>query len=633
MSQNIGISLGDGQSIGHKWCFGNELTIYSKSNYDWHKNVKQLDSQLVNYKCVKPLIYTNRISRSLLSESLFVFKSLQRVSSKSEPLSRNELIKASRKYRSVIHSCFFNLINDSENSDSLSLSDMFSQMEIVWNLCEILYMDIDSTGFVLNQLLNWIKWHFTQINRMATSVMNAEMPYIHENYWDVVICYIMRAEMENATLFLEFHSDAYTKQEFVLLRNLIKKMPLISTNQLLHEYYLRWQSWNEECLQALNDGHFDLNHRIKLIVRILVGDIDAFKEVLHLFESWYQLMVSLLLFTDPCIKENNLSSLCLQCIDIYSAKDNSNQELNSFDSLVIAAFSYDLMEVIQESCLCFADNWWFATHFLDLLYNANQLDGHQIENPSKFRESFIIEYANSLMTCQSLWQFGIEYLSHCLDNGLHYIELNLQRISFTNDLTAQKVIYFANKMGLNYISKSISKILSRRWLAKQKLGLALFWAIRSEDPTLTNHIADIFLMQYDKSGQFPDEDILSNLGRLMLISDRLTFLAKYYEFHQLKKECQLNSAAELLVSLLVSNIAPKFFIIKLLMDSLPLLETQNLVLNSEQTCQLLASLEEMLSFGQNCSDKNINIEFLKEREDILRLAIARNLARAFVLLD
>jgi len=66
------------------------------------------------------------------------------------------------------------------------------------------------------------------------------------------------------------------------------------------------------------------------------------------------------------------------------------------------------------------------------------------------------------------------------------------------------------------------------------------------------------------------------------------------------------------------------------MDSLPLLETQNIVFDSEQTSQLLASLEEMLNLGNSCKESHLDIEYLRERENILRLAMARNLARNFI---
>lgn len=503
-------------------------------------------------------------------------------------------------------------------------------MEVVWNLCEILFIDIQSTGFLMNQLLVWIKWHFTRTNQWAVEVMNSDMPSIEPNYWNVIMSYLLRGETENARLLLELHTNADDREEFIKLRDLIQKMPILSNNYLLHEFYLRWQSWREDCEQSLCEGLFDLNDKLKLIVRLMVGDIDAFKSVLHLFESWYHLMVSFLLFTDPCIKEHNLSDLCRHFIGLYATKTTDQSSKPCLDSVLTAAFSLDLTQVIQESNECFDDNWWFATHFVDLLYNANQLDSHQIEMAPKFRDFFVVEYASSLMTAGDLWQLGIEYLCQCRENGLHYIELYLEAMPINNDSDALRVINLTNKLGLDHITRSICKVLSRKWLLQQRLGSALFWAVRSEDSALTNHIADLFLKHYNKSGEFPDEDVLSNSGKLMLISDRLTFLAKYFEFHQLLKDSRLESAGQLLVSLLVSNIAPKFFIVRLLMDSLPLLETQNIVFNSEQTSQLLESLEDILTFEDNCGQSEANIDYLKEREDILRLAIARNLARNFI---
>ena len=622
MEEKVGLDLSGGQQMVSEWGFGNQMTLFNTNLRNKSFKSKK-GSDLVNYKCVKQNIYSNGISRSLLSESMSVFKSLQRISTKLEPLSRNDLLKGSRRYRSVIHSCFFNLIKSSDQSSdetNQSLSNMFCQMEIVWNLCEILFIDTQSSPFRLSQLLVWVKWHFTKTIQLAKTVMDSETPSMDPNYWDVIMSYLLRGETENAELLLELHYNA-DRQEFTTLCHLIKKMPIISNNYLLHEFYLRWQSWREECEQALSEGIFDVNPKLLLIARLLVGDIEAFKSVTNLFESWYHLMVSYILFTDPLIKENSLSEYCRQVIAIYGTT-------TPLDGVLMAAFNLDLTQVIVESNECFDDNWWFATHFVDLLYNSNQLDCHQIDFPSKFRDFFVVEYANSLMTFDGLWQFGIDYLCHCLDSGLHYIELNLQRIAITDETSAQKVIHFANKLGLNHMTRSICKVLSRKWLSRGRLGSALFWAIRSEDSSLTNHISDLFLIEYNKSGEFPDEDVLSNSGRFMLISDRLTFLAKYYEFHQFLKESQLQSAAQLLISLLVSNIAPKFFIIRLLMDSLPLLETQKTVFNSEQTSQLLASLEEMLSLGKNCKD--LDIQYLKDREDILRLAMARNLARNFI---
>ena len=52
-------------------------------------------------------------------------------------------------------------------------------------------------------------------------------------------------------------------------------------------------------------------------------------------------------------------------------------------------------------------------------------------------------------------------------------------------------------------------------------------------------------------------DILGHIGPKMLVSPRLVFLAKYFEFHEHYKSGEFPQAAELLVSLLDSKIAPE----------------------------------------------------------------------------
>ncbi|XP_013792896.1 nuclear pore complex protein Nup85-like [Limulus polyphemus] len=109
----------------------------------------------------------------------------------------------------------------------------------------------------------------------------------------------------------------------------------------------------------------------------------------------------------------------------------------------------------------------------------------------------------------------------------------------------------------------------------------------------------------------------------MLVSDRLTFLGKYREFHKMYEEKEFKEASALLVSLLASRLAPKYFWVTLLFDALPLLESEEVVFSSRQTFQLMYCLEEL----QQKTDKPPG---LKEKEDLLRLALTRNLARAFI---
>merc|ERR1712179_685438 len=67
-------------------------------------------------------------------------------------------------------------------------------------------------------------------------------------------------------------------------------------------------------------------------------------------------------------------------------------------------------------------------------------------------------------------------------------------------------------------------------------------------------------------------DLLDNLGASIIVSDRLTFLGKYREFHKLVAEAEFSQAATLLHSLLWSRLAPKYFWVTLLIDALPFLD-------------------------------------------------------------
>lgn len=62
-----------------------------------------------------------------------------------------------------------------------------------------------------------------------------------------------------------------------------------------------------------------------------------------------------------------------------------------------------------------------------------------------------------------------------------------------------------------------------------------------------------FLLEYSTEGELSCLDLLENLGEEMLLSDRLTFLAKYRE---LLREKDSHKAAILLTALVDSQLAP-----------------------------------------------------------------------------
>ena len=63
------------------------------------------------------------------------------------------------------------------------------------------------------------------------------------------------------------------------------------------------------------------------------------------------------------------------------------------------------------------------------------------------------------------------------------------------------------------------------------------------------------------------------------------------------------------------------------MDSIPLLEAESLILNGDQTHQILMALENYSNLARTEADKDPDCD---EKENYLRLAIARNMARAMI---
>ena len=184
-------------------------------------------------------------------------------------------------------------------------------------------------------------------------------------------------------------------------------------------------------------------------------------------------------------------------------------------------------------------------------------------------------------------------------------------------------------------------MLAIRALKSQRLGAALSWAIKSKDVAFASFVAEKLLTDYSMTGHFSHLDILDHLGPDMALSDKLAFLGKYREFHLLYESSEFPRAGQLLLSLLTAKLAPKRFWLMLLMGTLPLLETGEVIFDVDDTYELLHCLEELQTWskleettssggGGGAGEINAKAALDEEKTGLLRLALARNLARALV---
>ncbi|KAL4704625.1 hypothetical protein ACJJTC_002882 [Scirpophaga incertulas] len=253
------------------------------------------------------------------------------------------------------------------------------------------------------------------------------------------------------------------------------------------------------------------------------------------------------------------------------------------------------------------DNGWkFATHLTDILYHCGKLkilDKHQNNVTSRLRDSLVMDYGSLLMEHQSLWQAGLSYLV-AVPEGAARAHLLLERMPVRSDQQALRVIAEANKYGLDDVARGVCATMCVRACDADRLGSALGWALRGGGGGVGGGrrrgrwgrargggaggqggapgAAALRARRVAARGRRaahrgPRAAALRAAARWLTRSTHAYRspgrTRKYCEFHRLYKSKEFKKAAKLLVSLLTSKIAPDYFWDTLLLDTLPLLES------------------------------------------------------------
>ncbi|MBZ3870625.1 Nuclear pore complex protein Nup85 [Sciurus carolinensis] len=562
----------------------------------------------------------SHILRKLFNESHGIFVGLQRIEEELTGKSRKaQLVRVSKNYRSVIRACmeemhqFAIAAKDPASGRQFSSQvSILSAMELIWNLCEILFIEVAPAGPLLLHLLDWVRLHVCEVDSLSADVLGSENPSKHESFWNLVTVLVLQGRLDEARQMLSKEADASPSSAGMcrILGDLMRTMPILSpgNSQTLAELELKWQRWREECERHLQDGTFASSPRLESLCKIMLGDEAALLEQKELLSNWYHFLVTRLLYSHPTVKPIDLHFYAQSSLDMFLGGESSPEPL---DNILMAAFEFDIHQVIKE-CSIALSNWWFVAHLTDLLDHCRLLQAHNLY----------------------LWQLGVDYFDYCPELGRVSLELHIERIPLNTEQKALKVLRICEQRQMTEQVRSICKILAMKAVRNNRLGSALSWSIRAKDAAFATLVSDRFLRDYCERGCFSDLDLIDNLGPAMMLSDRLTFLGKYREFHRLYGEKRFGDAASLLLSLMTSQIAPRSFWMTLLTDALPLLEQKQVIFSAEQTYELMRCLEDLTSGKPERADPDAqrlqddDIETTKV--EMLRLALARNLARAII---
>nr|XP_015801231.2 nuclear pore complex protein Nup85 [Nothobranchius furzeri] len=581
------------------------------------------------------------ILRKLFNESHHIFVGLQTIKDDLPSKSKKpQFVSISRNYRSVIRACMEELQQAAVSANDTDMATQYGNqvsillaIELIWNLCEVLFIDAAPAGSLLLHLLDWVRLHKSDVDEKAKGVLQSDSPAEHRDYWDVVLSYVLQGRLEDTRKMLMKQAmlQPAAKSMYKLMDSLLSKMPFYNPGgtQTLTEFDVKWRNWHEEVDRYLKDNSFASNPHLEVICKILLGDEDVLLEHKELLSTWYYFLITRLLYCHPTVKPTELH---------YYAQSSMMMFLDSgvpepLDSILLAAFEFDIHQVIKD-CSIALNNWWFVAHLTDLLDHCKLLQSHNLHFGSNLREFLLLEYASGLFTHHSLWQCAVDYFDHCPEFGRVYLELQIERVPLDTERKALKVLRICEERQMSEQVRSICKIMAMRAVRNNRLGSALSWSIRAKDAAFATLISERFLQDYCAKGTFSDLDLIDNLGSTMLLSDRLTFLGKYREFHKLYGEKCFSDAAKLLLSLMTAKIAPQSFWMTLLTDALPLLEQKEVIFSAEQTYELMYCLEELTSSlitaasgsGRPMQEEDVEVT----KVEMLRLALARNLASAIV---
>ncbi|XP_033703466.1 nuclear pore complex protein Nup85 isoform X3 [Lagenorhynchus albirostris] len=545
----------------------------------------------------------SQILRKLFNESHGIFVGLQRIEEELTGKSRKtQLVRVSKNYRSVIRACLEEMHQlaiagkdpASDRQFSIQVSSL-SAMELIWNLCEILFIEVAPAGPLLLHLLDWVQLHVCEVDSLSADVLGSENPSKHERFWNLVTVLVLQGRLDEARQMLskEANTSPTSAGMCRILGDLMRTMPVLSpgNTQTLTELELKWQHWHEGCERHLQDGTFASSPHLESLCKIMLGDEAALLEQKELLSNWYHFLVTRLLYSHPTVKPMDLHFYAQSSLDLFLGGESSPEPL---DNILMAAFEFDIHQVIKE-CSIALSNWWFVAHLTDLLDHCKLLQSHNLYFGSNMREFLLLEYASGLFAHHSLWQLGVDYFDYCPELGRVSLELHIERIPLSTEQKALKVLRVCEQRQMTEQVRSICKILAMKAVRNNRLGSALSWSIRAKDAAFATLVSDRFLRDYCERGCFSDLDLIDNLGPAMMLSDRLTFLGKYREFHRLYGEKRFVDAASLLLSLMTSQIAPRTFWMTLLTDALPLLEQKQVIFSAEQTYELMRCLEDLTS--------------------------------------
>ncbi|KAG0331544.1 Nucleoporin nup85 [Podila humilis] len=535
-------------------------------------------------------------------------------------------------------------IDDAE--DIIKELHMVKDIDSIWKLAEHMFLVSDDEKPIALLLSEWIEGveGSEEFDSIGKELAAHRAKIQHPDFWPYVNKCILRG-MRKAVLFMveeawkeEDNDDVADALEG--FQKILRGIPTTQTTVRDSKIKERHYKWQEECRKfARSSAVKALGDEASKTISILTGDLE---DIFATSDSWKDALVAILLYTDPDRQRQDIGSTLDICISHFMTEN----DMTLVDRIIIAILQMDAIMTIRYSSSF--DNPWLVAHLADVLQQHGflDLDGVTLQEmtssglKTSIRDFYFINYAQSLISNTELWAIIAGYFLRCGHTGRTMLSTWICHVPLDSTEKANDVLAFCKENNLQESLQSINRVAG---VEQEKLGrydLAIEHFIASRDNDRVAKVVDNLMRKFFKD---PSLDLFQSLGSLVELrvpNEHVEFLCLYSKFQQQKRAKKDALAGRQLMDLLAQEKAPKKYWGALLFDALPLLENKKLVFTSRDTYDLMRCLEEVVGSPHKTeylqwlpcaiAAEGVSTEDRVLQLDVIRLSLAKNLARAMV---
>jgi nuclear pore complex protein Nup85 len=516
-------------------------------------------------------------------------------------------------------------------------ASFYSTLHSIWHLCHILLFDTKPDVPVLSSLFNWVQLNYSK-DLMADFelVTKYAQPESHEKYWDLINTCLMRGYFDAVKQLLVFIDKAFVEDvtpTFEIIK-LIDNYPRFEDFPTITGFKDAWFKWHQDAVFAFeNTVHMNIPPIYQKRFLPLFGIISGQQnEITSKAISWPDSVLGLLFFAFPLHDSFSISELT------FIARQAFDME-NLIDRIHLSILDQDLGLTIN---LCAQFNSWLVTHLVDLLEREKLLeDSYQeikkFEVECSITESFVLNFAELLLSEDELWETSLNYFKSCTNFGRTYLESIIPNIKIDSIDKFKNIIKYCEENDIKEAKNIILRNRARSQYDCKNYSQAILFYLQADDLSSVSTIVERILQSYTETGDKTYETITNGIpDTLIYKSNQLSFLLRYQEFQKFYNQKRFTEAAQLVVLLLTSGLAPKLFWKTLLFEILPMLEGQICVFTVDQLMELMRCVEIMNLQNETETFKQIqSVEISKGSEkevlQIIKLALIRSLAAAYLM--